>query len=220
MPSTGQAFLFFSTFAPRMKSRKTFFYIGFFIVLVLLFFVVLAQLIPGFTKTGLPPISTVQPFSFTNQDGKTVTEKDMAGKVVAVEYFFTTCKGICPRLTKNMRKVYDEFKDEKDFLILSHTSDPETDSAARLKRFADSIQVNTAQWVFLTGRKDSLYSMARFSYKIDDPANNLQNTEDDFLHTQFIALVNRKGEVVKIYDGLKQSEMNDMTKEIKKLLKG
>lgn len=118
-----------------------------------------------------------------------------------------------------MRTIYNEFADEKNFMILSHTCDPETDSVARLKRYADSMKVNTAQWQFLTGRKDSLYFMARESYKIDDPANNLQSIEDDFMHTQFIALVNKKGEVVKIYDGLKKSEMKEMATEIKKLLK-
>jgi protein SCO1/2 len=118
-----------------------------------------------------------------------------------------------------MKKLYDEFKDENEFLIFSHTCDPETDSVGRLKRYADSMQVNTNRWQFLTGRKDSLYFMARESYKIDDPANNPQNIEDDFLHTQFIALVNKKGEVTKIYDGLKQSEISEMSKEIKRLLK-
>ncbi|MBD0278372.1 MAG: SCO family protein, partial [Flavisolibacter sp.] len=137
-------------------SKKQIFYILFFSLLVIGFFVVLSFAIPGFTKPKIKPIGTVQPFRFTTQDGKPFTEKDMQGKVVAVEYFFTTCKGICPRLNNNMRKVYEAFKGEKDFLILSHTCDPETDSAGRLKRYADSLGVNTEQWVFLTGRKDSL----------------------------------------------------------------
>ncbi len=199
-------------------SKKQIFYLLFFGILVIGFFVVLLVLIPGFAKPRFPPIGTVQSFSFTNQDGKTITDRDMQGKVVAVEYFFTTCTGICPRLNNNMRKVYDEFKNVNDFLILSHTCDPATDSVTRLKRYADSMQVNTNRWQFLTGRKDSLYYMARESYKIDDPANNPQNIEDDFLHTQFIALVNKEGEVTKIYDGLKQSEMKQMSKEIKTLL--
>ncbi|MBD0352521.1 MAG: SCO family protein [Flavisolibacter sp.] len=199
-------------------SKKQIFYILFFSLLVIGFFVVLSFAIPGFTKPKIKPIGTVQPFRFTTQDGKPFTEKDMQGKVVAVEYFFTTCKGICPRLNNNMRKVYEAFKGEKDFLILSHTCDPETDSAGRLKRYADSLGVNTEQWVFLTGRKDSLYDMARFSYKIDDPANNLSSVEDDFLHTQFIALVNKQAEVIKIYDGLKPSELAAMQSQIRKLL--
>ena len=87
-----------------------------------------------------------------------------------------------------------------------------------LKRYADSLGVNTAKWIFLTGRKDSLYTAARVSYTIDDPANNLKNIDDDFLHTQFWALV-KNGEVKKVYDGLKQSEINAMIKEIERTLK-
>jgi len=200
-------------------SKKAIFYIVFFTVLVVGFFAALSYAIPGFTKPRIKPISNVQPFSFTNQDGQQVTEKNIQNKVVAVEYFFTTCRGICPRMNNNMKKVYEALKDEKDFLILSHTCDPEVDSAAVLKRYADSMKVDTQKWIFLTGRKDSLYSMARQSYKIDDPQNHFQKIEDDFLHSQFIALVNREGEVVKIYDGLKQSEMNELVTDAKKKLK-
>jgi protein SCO1 len=88
-----------------------------------------------------------------------------------------------------------------------------------LKKYADSLGVDTNKWIFLTGRKDSLYTAARISYTIDDPANNLKNIDDDFLHTQFWALVNRKGEVRKVYDGLKEREINAMMKEIEKMLK-
>jgi protein SCO1 len=138
---------------------------------------------------------------------------------VAAEYFFTTCPGICPRMNNNMNKVYKAFENEENFLILSHTSDPGTDSAGRLKKYADSLGVNTNRWVFLTGRKDSLYHMARHSYKIDDPKNDVANIDDDFLHTQFIALVDQKGDVVKIYDALKESEIQSLEQEIRKLLK-
>ncbi|HEY0068197.1 MAG TPA: SCO family protein [Flavisolibacter sp.] len=200
-------------------SKKAIFYIVFFTVLVIGFFLVVSKAIPGYTTRKQPPIGKVAPFAFITQDGKAFTEKDVAGKVVAVEYFFTTCRGICPRMNTNMRKVYDALKDEKDFFILSHTSDPERDTPPQLKRYADSMGVNTAKWVFVTGTKDSLYQMARRSYKIDDPNNHPQNPEDDFLHSQFIALVNREGEVVRIFDGLKQSEMFDLVDDAKKLLK-
>ena len=79
--------------------------------------------------------------------------------------------------------------------------------------------VSTDRWIFLTGRKDSLYYMARLSYKIDDPANNLKDIDGDFLHTQFFALVDRNGEVKKVYDGLKESELAQMIKDTEKLLK-
>ena len=200
-------------------SRKTIFYIIFFLFLVLAFYAVLINVIPGFTKSKLPPISYVQPFSFTNQDGKRFTQKDVEGKVYVANYFFTTCKSICPRMNGEVKKVYEHFKTDNNFLILSHTSDPGTDSSARLKHYADSMGVTTKTWVFLTGRKDSLYRQARLSYKIDDPNNNVENIDEDFLHTQFLALVNKKGEVVKIYDGLKQAEINELIKDAEKLLK-
>jgi protein SCO1/2 len=200
-------------------NRKSIFYIIFFSLLVVTFYAVLINVIPGFSKSKLPPISYVQPFSFTNQDGKIVTKKDVAGKVYMVNYFFTTCKSICPRMNNEVKKIYQHFKTEKDFLILSHTSDPGTDSAAKLKQYADSIGVTTPNWIFLTGRKDSLYRQARLSYRIDDPNNNVKNIDDDFLHTQFLALVNKKGEVVKIYDGLRQTEINELIKDAEKLLK-
>jgi protein SCO1/2 len=183
------------------------------------FFVVLSKLIPGFAATKVPPVGYVQPFRFITQDGKFFSDKDVAGKIYVAEYFFTTCKGICPRLNNNMRLVYDQYKNENNFLILSHTCNPETDSASRLKKYADSMGVSTNRWIFLTGRKDSLYYQARLSYHIDDPKNNLTSIEDDFLHTQFFALVNKKGEVKKIYDGLKQSEVEEMIADIGKLLK-
>ena len=95
----------------------------------------------------------------------------------------------------------------------------ETDSAARLKWFSDSMKVNTNRWWFLTGRKDSLYNAARNSYLLDDPKNNLQKIEDQFMHTQFFALVDRSGQVRKIYDGLKDKEIDQLKLDIETLLK-
>ena len=122
-------------------------------------------------------------------------------------------------MNNNLLIVYEAFKNEKDFLLLSFTSDPQRDSASVLKKYADSLKVDTRKWIFITGRKDSLYSAARHSYAIDDPKNFVTNIEDDFLHTQFVALVNKKGEVVQVYDGIKSSEISQMQERIKTLLK-
>lgn len=200
-------------------SRKNLYYTIFFVALALGFYFIITAVVPELGKKRIPPISYVRPFSFTNQDGRIVTEKDVAGKVYAVEFFFTSCQGICPSMNNNMKLVYERFKDEKDFLILAHTSDPDTDSPAQLKQYADSLGINTSRWVFLTGRKDSLYNMARVSYTLDDPANNFKSIDDQFIHSQFWALVDKNGDVKKIYDGLKESEVNRMIKDIKKLLK-
>jgi protein SCO1/2 len=199
--------------------RKLLFYVLFFVVLVTGFYVALTQVIPGFGKSKLPVLSYIQPFRFINQDGHPLTERDLDGKVYVAEYFFTTCQSICPIMNTNMRQIYNTYKNEPGFVILSHTCDPATDSAARLKKYADSLQVNTARWWFVTGRKDSLYNAARNSYLLDDPKNNLQNIEEQFLHTPFFALVYKNGRVRKIYDGLKKEELAELKKDIDELLK-
>jgi|CXWL01.1.fsa_nt_gi protein SCO1/2 len=198
----------------RNMSKKGLFYIGFFVVLITVFYLVVSRWI-----IRNDTISVVQPFSFTNQDGQPVTERDVAGKVYVAEYFFTHCDGICPVMNNNMRRVYEQFKNDTNFLILSHTCDPERDSVMQMKYYADSMGVDTKRWVFLTGRKDSLYRTARVSYTIDDPANSLKSIEDQFIHSQFWALVDKKGGVKKIYDGLKESEVEQIIQKIKKLLK-
>lgn len=189
-------------------------YTGFFVVLVLVFFF--------WIRDYLVPekyISTVQPFEFTDQDGKSFSNKDVEGKVYVVDFFFTTCPGICPPMHANLKRVYDALKNEKDFLIVSHTCQPETDSVPRLRAYADSMGVDTKKWIFVTGRKDSLYNMARFSYTIDNPQFFVSRPTDDFIHTQFWALVNKKGQVKAVIDGLKESEADKMIVRIKKMLK-
>lgn len=201
-------------------NKKQLFYIGFFALVIVGFYFTLSWIIPGYADKKFQFLNYVQPFSFTNQDGENVSQQDVLGKVYVAEYFFTTCPSICPIMNNNMKKIYETYKDEPDFLILSHTCDPDNDNVSRLKEYADSLKVNTKKWWFLTGRKDSLYNTARVSYLLDDPKNNAQNIEEQFLHTQFFALVDKNGNVrKKIYDGLKKEEMQELKKDIAVLLK-
>jgi protein SCO1/2 len=167
----------------------------------------------------LQHINKVQSFSFLNQNGERVTNKDVEGKVYIAEFFFTTCHGICPKLNTNLLPVYEKYKNEPDFKILSHTVDPSTDSVGRLKLYADSLGVKAPHWTFLTGTKDSLYLAARLSYLLDDPKNNFSPIDEQFIHTQFFALVDKNGYVRSIIDGLKKDEITEMEKEIDELLK-
>lgn len=184
------------------------------------FFFVLKAIIPGYGVKKFQVLNQVKPFTFTSQDGKLISERNVEGKVYVAEYFFTSCTGICPILNDNMKYIYEKYINEPDFLILSHTCDPETDSVARLKQYADSLRVDNTKWLFLTGTKESLYNAARVSYLLDDPKNNMQNINDQFLHTQFFALVDRNGKVrKKIYDGLKKNDLKELEKDIAVLLK-
>ncbi len=164
-------------------------------------------------------ISYVKPFRFLTQDGKPFTDSNMLGKVSVVEFFFTTCKGICPKMNGNMNNISKAFQAAPDFQIVAHTCDPDRDSVARLKIYADSMKIDTRRWILLTGRKDSLYQMARTAYLLDDPKNNVASIEDQFMHTQFFALVDRNGKVRgQVYDGLKQPDLDRLKKDIQRVL--
>jgi protein SCO1/2 len=103
--------------------NKVLLYLSFFLLLVISFWYFLFNGTDAW-QAKLPVLSYVKPFSFKNQDNLSFTEKEMLGKVTVVEYFFTTCKGICPRMNTNMRTIYDKFKDEPNFLIVSHSCTP------------------------------------------------------------------------------------------------
>lgn len=200
-------------------SKKIWFYSLFFLTLILVFYFTLTKIIPGYGKVSLPVLSHVQPFSFLDQNGERVTNHNVQGKVYVAEFFFTTCPGICPKMNTNLRPVYEKYKSEPDFLILSHTVNPSTDSVSRMRHYADSLGVDAAHWLFLTGPKDSLYLAARLSYLLDDPKNNFSPIDEQFIHTQFFAVVDKNGNVRSIVDGLKKNELTEMQKLIDELLK-
>lgn len=171
-----------------------------------------------FEKVKLPVLNSVQPFSFIRQDSVIVTQQDIKQRVYVAEYFFTTCKGICPKMNKNMKLVYDRYKADSNFLILSHTVNPENDSIPVLSQYAETFGAEPQNWWFLTGRKEALYKTARESYLLDDPKNSTVNIDEQFLHTQFFALVDRLGRVRGIYDGIKKDEVEQLMNDIQELI--
>lgn len=199
-------------------SKKGLTYLVFFVVLVGGFYWAMITF-TDFEKVKLPVLNTVQPFSFVRQDSTVVSQKDLGNRVYVAEYFFTTCKGICPKMNKNMQVVYEKYKNNPDFLILSHTVNPENDSVPVLKKYADSLGANANNWWFLYGSKTDLYKSARESYLLDDPQNSSKNIEEQFLHTQFFALVDRQGRVRGIYDGIKKDEVDQLMIDIDELIK-
>jgi len=176
-------------------------------------------------KSKLPVLSYVKDFRFTDQDGKQLRQRQFEGKVYISEYFFTTCKGICPKMNANMKIIYDKYKSVPDFAIISHTSMPETDSVPLLKAYEQTLlgtttsKLTVTNWFFVTGTKDSLYKMARESYLLDNEKNNSINVKDQFIHTQFFAVVDKEGRVRGVYDGLQKDELEKLSKDIAALLK-
>jgi protein SCO1/2 len=196
---------------------------GFFLVLLAVFYVLLFAG-TNYYKVALPVLSYVKDFTFTDQNGKPVSERNVDGKVYVAEYFFTTCKGICPKMNANMKGIYNKFKKEDGFAIISHTCMPETDSVPLLKAYEQKMLGTNHQgannnWYFVTGNKNDLYRMARESYLLDDEKNSSVNITDQFIHTQFFSLIDKERRVRGIYDGLKQDELNKLAADITELLK-
>jgi len=159
---------------------------------------------------------SIQPFKFINQDGKTVDQSIVNGKVYVADFFFTTCQTICPVMSKQLDRVYDAYKDENNLMILSFTVDPETDTAAQLKRYAQSFDANTKRWVFLTGEKPALYDLARTGYLLNNEIGT--GGPDDFIHTQNFALIDKKGRIRGFYDGTLKEEVDQLIVDARFLL--
>ena len=160
-------------------------------------------------------------FSFTDQEGRRITDKDVRGKVYVAEYFFTTCKTICPIMNSQMQRVHKAYKDNANVKILSFTVDPKNDTVAQMKRYADLHHAEPEQWHFLTGSKEDLYSLARKSFFVLKPAaaENQGDVGSDFIHTNNFVLVDRDMRIRGYYDGTSQKEVDELIKDIDLLLK-
>ncbi|MEN9972647.1 MAG: hypothetical protein RIS20_994 [Bacteroidota bacterium] len=160
-------------------------------------------------------------FSFQNQDGKLISANDMKGKIAVVEYFFTTCKSICPVMNRQMQRVNAAFKNDQDVRIFSFTVDPETDDVAQMNKYAKSHQASSKKWHFLTGKKEDLYALARKSFFVLKPAEaqNLGDAGSDFIHTNNFVLVDKQLRIRGYYDGTSVKEVNQLILDIKRLQK-
>mgnify|MGYP003110758591 CR=1 FL=1 len=135
----------------------------------------------------------VPEFSFVNQHGDTVTNRDYLGKVYVIEFFFTTCPSICPIMNRNLIDVQNEFKDEPDFGIASITIDPEFDTPEVLREYAENYGVTNPNWNFLTGDKEKIYEMANAGFGIY--AGKEETAPGGFAHSGLFALIDKEGYV-------------------------
>jgi len=155
-------------------------------------------------------------FSLTDQAGKTVTRADFKNSITVVDFFFTTCKGICPRMTNQMSRVYEKYKGNPEVKFLSHTVNPENDSAPVLAAYAARYHADADQWHFVTGDKPQLYNLARKSYLISDTQGD--GGKEDFVHSQHFSLVDKEGCIRGIYDGTDSTDVNRLMVDMDLLL--
>ena len=133
----------------------------------------------------------VPDFVLTNQDSLFISNEDYLGKVYLVEFFFTSCPTICPRMNVNMKKIEAVFGDREDFGIASITIDPETDTPSQLKTYAESYEVFSPNWHFLTGDQDYIYELANRGFNIFAGINS--DVAGGFEHQGYFALVDQRG---------------------------
>ena len=163
-------------------------------------------------------IHTIPEFKFTNQEGNLVTNKTYEGKIYVADFFFTSCPGICPILTKNMRRLQDIFKNDPVVALLSHSVTPSKDSVSVLKAYALENDVDASIWNLVTGPKKEIYAMARNSYFADEDFIKTQN-EETFIHTENFVLIDKKGRIRGVYNGTLAIETDRIVRHINLLKK-
>lgn len=142
---------------------------------------------------------TIADFSFTNQNGKTITQKDYEGKIYVADFFFTTCGSICPKMTNNMVWLQNQIKNNPKVMLLSHSVTPDIDSVSVLKKYALEKGVIDSKWNLVTGNKKDIYYIARKSYLAVKTGNPSEIY--DMVHTENFVLIDSKRRIRGFYDG-------------------
>jgi len=159
-------------------------------------------------------------FTLTNQLGKNVSWKDMTGKIVIADFFFTHCPTICPPLTRNMKRLQESItnaqrvgdKTNQSVHFLSFSIDSERDSVERLKYWADRFQINPEQWWLLTGSKKTIYNLIINEMKV--PVEDGEGVDTSFEHTDHFVLIDSNRNVRGFYHGLDSAYLAKLSKDI------
>lgn len=158
----------------------------------------------------------IRPFKLINQENQTFTEKDIEGKICVADFFFTTCPGICPKMTSSMADVQKEFINDDEILLLSHSVTPERDSVPILKQYAEDKKVVFKRWKLLTGEKDEIYDLGRKYYFVEED-EGIKKGNDVFLHTENFILIDKERYIRGIYNGLDPNSIQSLIRDIKVL---
>jgi len=158
-------------------------------------------------------IHTIPAFSFTDQNGRMITEKTVEGKIYVADFFFTRCGSICPKMTGNMSILQHKFKDDDEVLLLSHSVTPEMDSVSVLKKYAEAKGVLSDKWHLLTGNKEDIYRIAKKEYYAGDTIGFYQ-ANNEFLHTENFILIDKHRRIRGVYNGTLALEMERLIEDI------
>lgn len=167
---------------------------------------------------SLDTFHRISPFKLINQEGETITEKTFEDKLYVVNFFFTICPGICPKMTNNMMQLHDEFLKDDDVLLLSHSVMPKNDSVSVLKSYAEDRGISSKTWHLVTGDKKEIYKLGRNDYFIEEDLG-LSKKKYEFLHTENFVLIDKNRHIRGIYNGLNKTSINQLVTDIKTLKK-
>lgn len=173
---------------------------------------------PDFTpKWDMPDTKTfhqIRPFELINQENQPFTEKDMEGKIYVADFFFTTCPGICPKMTNSMSDIQKEFINDDEILLLSHSVTPEKDNVSVLKKYAQDKKIDFKRWKLLTGSKNEIYDLGRNYYFVEED-EGVKKGNDVFLHTENFILIDKQRHIRGIYNGLDPNSIQNLIRDIK-----
>jgi protein SCO1/2 len=155
-------------------------------------------------------------FNLKNQEGETITETTFNDKIYITDLFFTTCPGICPKMTANMDVLQQEFKNDSEILLLSHSVTPEMDSIPVLKAYAENKGIDSKKWHLVTGERSQIYDLGRNHYFVEEDLGETK-TDDDFLHTENFVLIDKNRQIRGIYNGLNKTAVQQLIADIKTL---
>jgi len=156
-------------------------------------------------------------FSFINEDGEVVTEKDFKNKVYVADFFFVTCPTICPVMKKNMLTVYNEYKENPEVKILSHTIDPEHDTPEVLKKYATDLGISGKMWQFVTGDKEKIYDIGQKHYMVSALEDSSQ--AGGYIHSGAFVLIDKDRHIRGMYDGTTEEGTAKLIQDLAVLLK-
>lgn len=151
-------------------------------------------------------------FSLTNQNDRVVNDNAMDDKITVVDFFFTRCPGICPKLSKNMARIQDSLAETEDILLLSYSVTPDVDSVPVLKKYADAHGAIDGVWHLLTGEKKMIYDLARTSFFAD-----VDTGDNAFLHTELFYLIDGNRRIRGVYNGTLGTDVVQLVKDIQAL---
>lgn len=168
------------------------------------------------SKSDLKTFHKTSDFNLIDQKGNKISNKTFDNKVYVANFFFTTCPGICPRMTSNLSLVQDAFFNDDEVFILSHSVTPSIDSVAVLNHYAEVNNIKENKWFLATGERSQIYDLGRKSYFIEEDLGGYQQ-EDDFLHTENFVLIDKNKHIRGIYNGLNKTAVNQLIADIKTL---